>query len=53
MEVAVRADHERLSSVSMACDVPRVEGEGVEEVIFTLEGGLLPAPAPVKGRVRR
>lgn len=53
VEVAVRADHERLSSVTVTCNVPCVEGEGLEEVIFILEGGLPPVPDSVKARSRR
>jgi hypothetical protein len=40
VEVAIRADADRVGSFSVSCEAPAVDGPGVEEVTFTIVGGL-------------
>lgn len=40
VEVVVNGDRERVSRVTVTCEVPALEGKGTEEVTFTLKNGL-------------
>ena len=40
VEVVVNGDRERVSRVTVTCEVPAVDGKGTEEVTFTLKNGL-------------
>lgn len=43
VEVAVRNGGSEVCRLTVACEVPRVDGEGEETVVFTLENGLEPS----------
>jgi hypothetical protein len=44
LEVTVRGDQDGVRRVSLTCDVAAANGKGTEEVTFTFENGLPPAP---------
>ena len=46
VEVAVQNGHSQVKRVCVACTVPAVEGNGEEEVVFTIENRLPPPSNP-------
>lgn len=49
-EVSVRGNAECVRRLSLTCEVPAIDGKGVEEVTFIVESGL---PEPPRSRGRR
>ena len=44
VEVVIQNDHRRVKRVSVSCEVPAADGNGEEEVVFTIENRLPPPP---------